>query len=257
MTPWQDFEAQQLDAQATENFICGADSLGLILVNGADAREFLQNQLSNDTIMGTQYMNFPDTGDVPLVADMSSDILWRPTDVSKFGMIYAGAQKNIGPAGITLVIARKDLIESGNTNIPKVFRYQEVAKANSLLNTIPTFGVYLIRNVLELIKDKGGLEAMEKHNREKAGLLYEAIDADDFYRCPVNEADRSLMNPVFRLPSEELEKKMVADAKDAGFVGIKGHRSVGGIRVSIYNAQTVEGVAKFTEFMKDFAAKNR
>lgn len=211
---------------------------------------------SNNTIMGTQYFTFPETGDVPLVADMSSDILWRPIDVSKFGLIYAGAQKNIGPAGITLVIARKSLIEGGNTNIPKVFRYGEVAKANSLLNTIPTFGVYLIRNVLELIRDKGGLAAMEKHNQDKAKVLYDAIDSSDFYRCPINKDDRSVMNPVFRLPSEDLEKKMVADAKEAGFVGIKGHRSVGGIRVSIYNAQTIEGVSAFADFMQKFATAN-
>jgi phosphoserine aminotransferase len=204
--------------------------------------------------MGTQYDAFPDTGAVPLIADMSSDLLWRPTDVSKFGLIYAGAQKNVGPSGVTIVIAKKALLEAGREDIPKIFRYKEHAKENSLLNTAPTFSIYMMRNVLQVVKDLGGLPAMEKQNRDKGQLLYGMLDDNpSFFRCPVEKASRSFMNPVFRLPTEELEAKMVADAKTAGFVGIKGHRSVGGIRISMYNASTLEHVAKFVDFAKAFA----
>jgi phosphoserine aminotransferase len=212
---------------------------------------------SNNTIMGTQFHEFPDTGAVPLVADMSSDILWKPIDVSKFGMIYAGAQKNIGPSGVTLVIAKKSLIEAGREDIPKIFRYKEHAKENSLLNTAPTFAIYMMRNVLQIVKAQGGLPAMEKRNRDKGALVYGLLDENPaFFRGPVEKASRSFMNPVFHLPSEALEAKMVSDAKMAGFVGIKGHRSVGGIRISQYNAVTVEQVAKFVEFAKGFAKAN-
>jgi phosphoserine aminotransferase len=212
---------------------------------------------SNNTIMGTQYFDYPDTGSVPLIADMSSDILWRPTDVSKFGMIYAGAQKNMGPSGITVVILRKDLLETARTDIPKIFRYAEVAAQNSLQNTISTFTVYMVRNVLQWVKEQGGLPAMEKHNRAKGEALYAAVDGSDgYYRCPVATEDRSVMNAVFRLGSEALEKKFVADATAAGLVGLKGHRSVGGIRVSMYNAMPLSGVQKLVEFMADFKAKN-
>ncbi len=209
---------------------------------------------TNNTIMGTQWHWLPETAGVPLVADMSSDILSTPIDVSKFDLIYAGAQKNIGPSGITIVIVKKSFLEGANTNMAKVFQYAEVAKANSLLNTIPTFAVYLIRNVLEYLDERGGVPAMEKHNREKAQLLYDAIDGNPaYFTCPVAKEDRSLMNPVFRLPNEELEAAMVTEAKDAGFIGIKGHRSVGGLRVSMYNAMTREGVASFVDWMKTFA----
>lgn len=212
---------------------------------------------TNNTIMGTQWHGLPETGSVPLVADMSSDILSRPIDVSRFGLIYAGAQKNIGPSGITLVIVRKSLLEGANENIAKIFRYAEIAKAKSLLNTIPTFAVYLVRNVLEYLKDRGGLSAMAEHNESKAGLLYDAIDENPgYFTCPVASEDRSLMNPVLRLPSEELEAKMIAEATDAGFIGIKGHRSVGGLRLSMYNAMPREGVERFVTWMRAFAAAN-
>lgn len=210
---------------------------------------------SNNTIMGTQFFDFPDTGSVPLVCDMSSDILWRPIDVSKFGLIYAGAQKNMGPSGITFLIIRKDLLESAREDLPKIFRYKEVAKANSLQNTIATFPVYVVHHVLQWIKEQGGLAAMEERNRGKASMLYQEIaDSDGFYRCPVAESDRSVMNPVFRLGSEELEKKFVADATEAGLAGLKGHRSVGGIRASMYNAMEPEGVEHLVAFMRKFRA---
>lgn len=222
-----------------------------------DANAAYAHICSNNTIMGTQFQEFPDTGAVPLICDMSSDILWKPIDVSKFGMIYAGAQKNIGPSGVTLVIAKKSLIEGGREDIPKIFRYKEHAKENSLLNTAPTFAIYMMRNVLQIVKEQGGLAAMEKRNREKGALIYGMIDENpDFFRGPVEKESRSFMNPVFRLPTEALEGKMVSDAQKAGFVGIKGHRSVGGIRISQYNAVTPDQVAKFVEFAKGFAKAN-
>jgi phosphoserine aminotransferase len=211
---------------------------------------------SNNTIFGTQFHAFPDTGNVPLIADMSSDILWRPIDVSRFAMIYAGAQKNLGPAGVTVVIIRKDLAERTRDDIPKIFRYATILKGDSLQNTAPTFPIYLTRNVLQWVKAQGGAEAMEKRNRGKAEALYAAIDGRaDFYRCPVDKGSRSTMNVVFRLPSEELEKKFIADAQAQGMVNLKGHRSVGGIRVSLYNAIEPAHVDKLVSFMDDFAAK--
>ncbi|MBM4361835.1 MAG: 3-phosphoserine/phosphohydroxythreonine transaminase [Deltaproteobacteria bacterium] len=208
---------------------------------------------SNETIGGAQFHQFPEPGGVPLVADMSSDILWKPIDVSKFGLIYAGAQKNIGPSGVALVIARKDLIEKGRTDIPKIFRYSTHAAERSLYNTPPTFSIYLVRNVLDIVKRGGGLAAMEARNLEKATLIYDAIDArPDFYSCPVEKGARSTMNVVFNLPSEALEGEFVSAAQKAGMVGLKGHRSVGGIRASIYNAVPVEWVRALAGFMNDF-----
>jgi phosphoserine aminotransferase len=212
---------------------------------------------SNNTIMGTQFFEFPNTDNVPLVVDMSSDILWRPIDVSKFGLIYAGAQKNMGPAGITVVIARKDLIEKSRTDIPTIFRYSEIAKNNSLQNTITTFAVYMVRNVLQWLKAEGGLAAAEQRNRKKADVLYAAIDASNgFYKGSAEKDSRSVMNVVFRLPSQALDEKFVGEASKAGLVGLKGHRQVGGIRASIYNAVTLEGVEKLVAFMDQFQKAN-
>ncbi len=212
---------------------------------------------SNETIHGVQFHNYPDTGKVPLVADMSSDFMWRKFDVSRFGLIYAGAQKNIGPSGITVVIVRKDLVDGARKDIPKIFRYGTHAENNSLYNTPPTFGIYLIRNVMDWIKQSGGLGQIEAWNREKAALVYACLDElSGFYRAPVKAPARSVMNIVFRLPTEELEAKFIADAKKAGMVGLKGHRSVGGIRVSSYNAMTVDGIRQLVSFMKDFAKTN-
>ena len=210
---------------------------------------------SNNTIAGTQWMTFPDVGNVPLVADMSSDIMWRPVDVSKFGIIYAGAQKNIGPSGVTLVIVRKDLVAQGREDIPKIFRYSTHAAANSLSNTPPTFNIYLLRNVLDVLKQGGGVAAAEKRNLEKAKLLYDAIAArPDFYRSPVEEGSRSVMNVVFNLPTPELEAEFIGAALKQGMSGLKGHRSVGGIRASIYNAAPKEWIQTLVAFMKDFHA---
>ena len=214
---------------------------------------------SNETIHGVQFAvapgeDFP-RSEAPLVADMSSDFLWRPLDVSRFAFIYAGAQKNIGPSGITVVVARKDFVATGRKDLPKIFQYRTHAENDSLYNTPPTFGVYLVRNVLAWVKEQGGLPAMERRNREKAALVYGAIDASGgFYRGPVEVASRSAMNVVFRLPDEKLEERFVAEAKKQHrMVGLKGHRSVGGIRVSLYNAVSVDDARALAAFMGEFA----
>lgn len=213
---------------------------------------------SNETIHGIEFKDgWPEAGNVPLVCDMSSDFMWRKFDVKKFALIYAGAQKNIGPAGVTVVIARKDLVEKGRTDIPKIFRYSTHATENSMYNTCPTFGIYMIHNVMQWIKDSGGLDQIEKWNRQKADLIYGFLDAHaDYFRAPVQKDSRSVMNIVFRLPSEELEAKFVGDAKKAGMVGLKGHRSVGGIRISAYNAVSVDSVKAVLAFMETFAKAN-
>jgi phosphoserine aminotransferase len=212
---------------------------------------------SNNTIKGTQFHEFPDTGELPLVADMSSDILWRPFDANRFHLIYAGAQKNIGPSGVTIVIIRKSWLERANGNLPTMLRYATFVDKESLYNTPPTFAIYMVRNVLEWVRDEGGLEAMERRNRAKGDRLYGVIAAfPAFYHCPVKQNSRSYMNVVFRLPNEELEAKFVAEAKAADMVGLKGHRSVGGCRASIYNAMSQEGVDALAAFMEEFARRN-
>lgn len=212
---------------------------------------------SNNTIFGTQYQTLLDTGSIPHVCDMSSDFLWRKFDVSRFGLVYAGAQKNLGPSGLVVVVANKELLAKGRKDIPKILRYTTHAENNSLYNTPPTFAIYLMRNVLAWMKDLGGLDKMEARNREKANVLYGAIDKmADFYKCPVEKDSRSVMNIVFRLPSEAHEDRFVSEAKKAGMVGLKGHRSVGGIRVSAYNAVSVEDIRKLAAFMEDFSKKS-
>jgi phosphoserine aminotransferase len=218
-----------------------------------DANAAYVHITSNNTIFGTQWQVFPETGSVPLVADMSSDIMWRPFDVSKFGLIYAGAQKNLGPSGVTLVVVRKDLVAQGRSDIPKIFQYRTHAAENSLYNTPPTFGIYLLRNVLAWVKSSGGLTEMERRNRAKADLLYGALDRSaDFYLAPVRKDARSTMNVVFNLPTPELEARFIAEATKAGMIGLKGHRSVGGIRASIYNAVPLAWVQALVDFMVAF-----
>jgi len=209
---------------------------------------------TNNTLFGTQWHWLPEVGAVPLVADMSSDFMWKPFDVSKFGMVYAGAQKNIGPSGVVVVLVRKDLVDAGRKDIPIIFRYATQAANNSLYNTAPTFSIYLIRNVLAYTKEIGGLAEIERRNLRKAGLLYSTIDENpEFFRAPVEKESRSTMNVVFRLPSEELEKRFVAEAAKQHMVGLAGHRSTGGIRASLYNAVPYESVEALVSFMKDFA----
>jgi phosphoserine aminotransferase len=216
---------------------------------------------SNETIHGVEWGRgastaFPST-EAPLFCDMSSDILGRRVDASKFDLIYAGAQKNIGPSGVTIVCAKKDLVARGRRDLPAIFQYRTHADAHSLYNTPPTFGIYLVRNVLSYLKEKGGVAAAEKRNEEKAQALYEAIDGSGgFYRCPVEPECRSIMNVVWRLPSPELEETFVKEATAQRMTGLKGHRSVGGIRASLYNAVEVEWVRALASFMKDFAKKH-
>ncbi len=212
---------------------------------------------SNNTIYGTQWKDFPNTGDVPLIADMSSDIFSTPIDVSKFGLIYAGAQKNLGPSGVTLVIIRKDLIEKANQNIPTMLKYSTHSESNSLYNTPPTFGIYMLGEVLRWIEDSGGLDAVAMRNEEKAKLIYDAIDnSNGFYVGHAEPKSRSLMNITFKLQSAELEKGFLAQASEAGFVGLAGHRSVGGCRASAYNAVPIETCKALSEFMMQFQKEN-
>jgi phosphoserine aminotransferase len=214
---------------------------------------------SNNTVEGTQFHDFPETGGIPYVCDMSSDIMWRPFDVKPFGLIYAGAQKNLGPSGVTLTIMRDDFIENCQCkDLPSYLRYPLHAKKNSLYNTPPTFGIYLLRNVLAYNKSIGGLKAIEANNRTKGDLLYGCIDKlSGFYRPYVTEkSDRSLMNVDFFLPTEELTATFVTEAKKNGMVGLKGYRDIGGIRVSCYNAVTVDNIKTLVSFMEDFAKRN-
>jgi phosphoserine aminotransferase len=246
------FGTVRIAAQTDATRVPRADELSL------DPNAAYVHVTSNNTIEGTQFHYDPDTGGVPLVADMSSDILWKKPDVSRYALIYAGAQKNLGPSGVVVVIARKDFVESGKKDIAKIFKYSTFAAQNSLYNTPPTFAIYLVRNVLSWIKGVGGLAQIQAWNEEKAGKLYAALDAHaDFYRAPVEKASRSTMNVVFRLPSEPLEEQFVKDATRAGLVGLKGHRSVGGIRASLYNAVTVADVEKLVGFMDEFARAKR
>jgi phosphoserine transaminase len=211
----------------------------------------------NNTIFGTKYNYVPETGDVPLVADMSSMILSEPVDVSKFGVIYAGAQKNIGPAGVTVVIVREDLLDQAKADCPKMLMWKTQADADSLYNTPPCYSIYISMLVFRWIKEMGGVEAVQQKNIQKASLLYDAIDSSDFYKNSVAKEDRSLMNVPFVTPSAELDAKFVKEAAAEGLVSLKGHRLVGGMRASIYNAMPIEGVEKLVAFMKKFEAENK
>ncbi|HOU52813.1 MAG TPA: 3-phosphoserine/phosphohydroxythreonine transaminase [Myxococcota bacterium] len=213
---------------------------------------------SNNTIYGTQWKTFPQTGGIPLVCDMSSDFLWRPFDVRPFGLIYAGAQKNLGPSGLVVVLIRKDLLAQCRTDLPKMLAYKTHADANSLFNTPPTWSIYILRNVLAYNREIGGLKAIEAANLRKGELLYGCIDRHPgFYQGYVTvPEDRSLMNVDFRLPSPELDDLFVKEAKQAGMVGLKGYRDLGGIRVSMYNAVTVDQVQTLVSFMEDFVVRH-
>jgi phosphoserine aminotransferase len=211
---------------------------------------------SNETIGGVQYHFTPEVGAVPLVADMSSDILSRPVDVAKYGLIYAGAQKNIGPAGLTIVIVRDDLLGQPHALLPSAFDYQTVAENDSMYNTPPTYAIYIAGLVFKWLEQHGGLAAMEKHNRAKAALLYDYLETSSFYNAPVAKDCRSWMNVPFKLKDEGLDSAFLEGAEAAGMVQLKGHRSVGGMRASIYNAMPIEGVRKLVAYMKDFEAKH-
>jgi phosphoserine aminotransferase len=212
---------------------------------------------SNETIGGIQWKEWPHTGSVPLICDMSSDLLSRAVPVEKFALIYGGAQKNLGPAGVTVAILRDDMLRRCPDTLTAYLDYRTHADKNSLYNTPPVFAIWVIQLVLERMKRLGGMKAMEEHNAAKAAEVYKAIDTSGgFYRCPVDKDVRSLMNLVFRLPSEDLEKRFISQATEEGFLGLKGHRSVGGCRASLYNAMPLEGARALGEFMNEFARKN-
>ncbi len=210
----------------------------------------------NNTIYGTKYNYIPDTGDIPLVADMSSCILSEPVDVSKFGMIYAGAQKNMAPAGLTVVIIREDLLGKERDITPVMLNYKIIADNDSMYNTPPCYPIYVAKLVFEWVRDLGGLEAMKKHNEKKAAILYDYLDKQDYYIAPVEKDSRSMMNVTFVTGDAELDKKFAKEADALGFKNIKGHRSVGGMRASIYNAMPIEGVKELVKFMDEFAKNN-
>jgi phosphoserine aminotransferase len=212
---------------------------------------------SNETIHGTQMSEFPESGNVPLICDMSSDVLSRRRDFGKFAIIYAGAQKNMGPAGVTVVVIRDDMLGRVKEGLPTMFNYNTHAKENSLYNTPAVFAVYTVKLVLEWIKKQGGLAAVEKVNCAKKDRIYNLMDQyPEYFKGTVDKGSRSWMNITMRLPNEELEKKFLAEAKAKGFIGLKGHRSVGGIRVSLYNALPLEGTNQLAEFMERFRKEN-
>lgn len=212
---------------------------------------------TNNTIYGTRFKKLPETGNVPLVADMSSNILSEVMDVSRFGIIYAGAQKNIGPAGVTIVIIRKDLVGDALDSTPTMFKYKTHVDAKSLYNTPPCYGIYMAKLMFEWLDEQGGVEAMQKLNEEKAALLYNFLDESELFKGTVVPEHRSLMNVPFVLPDDELNAAFIKQATGMGFVNLKGHRTVGGMRASIYNAMPREGVRKLVDFMKKFESDNK
>ena len=214
---------------------------------------------SNNTIAGTRFTKLPKpTPGVPMLSDMSSDIMSRPFEINDFGMVYAGAQKNLGPSGMALVILRKDLAaRTDDSKVPTMLRYSTYIENDSMFNTPPTFAIYMLALVTDWVREQGGLAAMEKINEEKAAYLYDFLDNSSFYKSPVAKADRSIMNVVFRTPSEELDAAFVKEAKENGLTELKGHRLVGGCRASIYNAMPIEGVKALVEFMKKFELANK
>jgi phosphoserine aminotransferase len=237
-------------ADSGYNRVPGQDELKL------DANAAYVHMTSNETIEGVEWKHDPEVGDVPLVCDASSDICSRPVDVSKYALIYAGAQKNLGPSGVTVVILREDLLARIPDGLSTMLDYRTHVANDSLYNTPNTWGIYILNLVCEWVKEQGGLEGMYEKNVAKAQKIYDAIDATDFYRGHAVREARSIMNVTFRLPSEELEKKFAAEATAAGLDGLKGHRSVGGIRASIYNAFPPEGCDALAQFMKEFERTN-
>jgi phosphoserine aminotransferase len=212
---------------------------------------------TNNTIKGTQWQTLPDVGNTPLIADMSSDFMSKPVDWAKIALAYGGAQKNLGPAGMAVVIIRDDMLAKASKNVPAYMRYDLHAENNSMYNTPPMFQIYMLKLVMEWVKDVGGLAQMEKNAELRSNLIYNVIDQyGDYYSCPVNKADRSRMNLCFRLPTEDLEKKFIAEALERDMSGLKGHRSVGGCRASLYNAMPIEGAQTLANFMVEFMNKN-
>jgi len=256
---WSKKSIKEAKKYAEVNIAASAEASGFTQVPTQDTWRLDPNAAyvhicSNETIGGVEYHWTPDTGAVPLVADMSSNILSRPIDVSRYGLIYCGAQKNIGPAGLTIVIVRDDLIGQALPITPSAFDYKTQAEADSMYNTPPTYAIYIAGLVFQWLKAQGGLAAIERHNRDKAALLYDYLDSTEFYASPVAKADRSLMNVPFKLHDESLDAEFLKGAQARGMLQLKGHRSVGGMRASIYNAMPVEGVRALVAYMKEFEA---
>ena len=259
---WAKKAAQEAERYITVNKIASSADKTFSYIPKLDKATFSKDAdyfyiCLNNTIYGTKFAELPDTGDVPLVADISSCIMSEELDVSKFGLLFAGAQKNLGPAGVTLVIVREDLIGNAMDITPTMFNYQIHNDNGSMYNTPPTYGIYIMKLVLEWIKEQGGVKAVQEVNEKKAKILYDFLDSSDMFKGTVVPEDRSLMNVPFVTDDDDLNAKFIKEAKEAGFVNLKGHRSVGGMRASIYNAMPVEGVEKLVEFMKKFEAENK
>jgi len=258
---WTKRAIDEIKRYGTCNITASSEDKNFSYIPGLDSVSFSSDAdyvhiCTNNTIEGTRYTKYPDTGSVPLVADMSSNILSEAVDVSRFGIIFAGAQKNIGPAGLTIVIIREDLIGHAMDITPLMLNYKTHADNRSLYNTPPTYGIYMAKLVFEWLKDLGGVPGMQKINEEKAGILYDCIDNSSMFKSPIAPGDRSLMNIPFIATTKDLEAKFLKEANSNGLVQLEGHRSVGGMRASIYNAMPVEGVKKLVEFMKKFEAEN-
>ena len=259
---WAKKAAQEAERYITVNKVASSADKTFSYIPKLDKNTFSSDAdyfyiCMNNTIYGTKWNKLPETGNIPLVADISSMIMSEEIDVSKFGLLFAGAQKNLGPAGVTLVIIREDLIGNAMDICPTMFNYQIHADNQSLYNTPPTYSIYVMKLVLEWIKKQGGVSAVQKVNEEKAKILYDFLDNSKMFRGTVAKEDRSLMNIPFVTDDEELNAKFIKEAKEAGFVNLKGHRTVGGMRASIYNAMPIEGVKALTEFMAKFEAENK
>lgn len=259
---WAKKAAQEAERYITVNKLASSADKTFSYIPKLDKETFSKDAdyfyiCMNNTIYGTKWNKLPETGDIPLVADISSMVMSEEIDVSKFGLLFAGAQKNLGPAGVTLVIVREDLIGNAMDICPTMFNYQIHADNQSLYNTPPTYSIYVMKLVLEWIKEQGGVSAIQKMNEEKAKILYDFLDSSKMFKGTVVKEDRSLMNIPFITDSEELNAKFIKEAKEAGFVNLKGHRTVGGMRASIYNAMPIEGVKALVEFMAKFEEENK
>ena len=258
---WAKKAAEEAERYITVNRIASSADKTFSYIPKLDKSNFSEDAdyfyiCMNNTIYGTKFHELPDTGNVPLIADISSMIMSEEMDVSKFGCLFAGAQKNLGPAGVTLVIVREDLLGDCLDVTPTMFNYQIHVDNDSMYNTPPTYGIYIMKLVLEWIKEQGGVAEIQKINEKKAKILYDFLDSSKMFRGTVVKEDRSLMNIPFVTDDDELNAKFIKEATAAGFVNLKGHRSVGGMRASIYNAMPVEGVEKLVEFMKEFEKNN-
>jgi len=258
---WSKKSIKEAKKYCTVNVAASAEDRGFTYIPARETWKLSKDAgyvhiCSNETIGGVEYHWTPDTAEVPLVADMSSHILSRPVDVARYGLIYAGAQKNIGPAGLTIVIVRDDLIGQALPITPSAFDYKQQADSDSMLNTPPTYAVYIAGLVFKWLKEQGGLAQIEKHNIGKAKLLYDYLDQSRFFVSPVDKQDRSRMNVPFKLKNEALDEEFLKGAKQRAMVQLKGHRSVGGMRASIYNAMPIEGVKALVEYMREFEAKH-